>query len=322
MYFLSPEEHKYVTRKLLMDARRDEVHPDLRGWNWAQPPIVTNSTVRLGVSDIASLYCESGRDLYLKKIGHVGFRSNEAMVEGLLLHRIVSEIFTKAKVIIYDNNEITSTDFIQKIGDIDLVKEAESWGFNLDEKKGRIPPLTETMLEKGRLIWELEKTRIAYRIDDIRSRYPHCQSDAFVFLVLPVVVEQRLNGAFLGLSQNLAVDGYIFSQGMVVDLKFDPEQRDFHRLTTTGYAMVMESLYEFPVDLGCIVYVRFKNNQIRVKRDFHHISDELRQWFIEERDRKIRLIQDEIDPGRPDECYEACPYKDICEGHAQNGINP
>ncbi|HOJ43710.1 MAG TPA: type I-A CRISPR-associated protein Cas4/Csa1 [Syntrophorhabdaceae bacterium] len=314
---MSPEEHKYVTRKLLADARRDEVHPDLRGWNWSQPPLVTDSKIRLGVSDIANLYCATGRDLYLKKVDQVGFRSNEAMVEGLLLHRVVSEVFTRSKSIIYGNKNITSWDYAKMLGQIDLMIEAKKWGFNTGEKieKGSsLPVLTKEMLEKGQLIWDFEKTRIGYRIDDIRSRYPYCESDAFVFLVLPVVVEQRLNGAFLGLSQNLAVDGYIFSEGMVVDLKFDPEIHEFHKLTTTGYAMVMESLYEFPVDLGCIVYVRFQSGQIRIKREFHHISDELRQWFIEERNRKMRFLEDEIDPGRPEGCYMTCPYKDICMG--------
>lgn len=312
MYFLSPEEHKYVTKKLLLEARRDEVHPDLRGWNWSQPPLVTNSSVRLGVSDIASLYCSSGRDLYLKRLSQVGFRSNEEMVEGLLLHRVVSEIFIRSKSILYEKHTISSTEFSEKIGEIDVIREARGWGFLLDDSRKGTPPLTESMIEKARLLWNFERKRITFRIDDIRSRYPFCEADAFVFLVVPVVVEQRLNGMFLGLSQNLAVDGYIFSEGMVVDIKFDPVPRDFHRLTTTGYAMVMESLYEYPVDLGCIVYVRFKDGQVRLSRDIHHISDELRQWFIEERDRKMRLIEEEIDPGLSADCYENCPYRKLC----------
>ncbi len=222
MYFLSPEEHKYVTRKLLMDARRDEVHPDLRGWNWAQPPLVAVYRARLGISDIASLYCESGRDIYLKKVSKVGFRTNEAMIEGLLLHRIVSEVFTKAKVIIYKNPSITSHEFIKELGEIDVIKESKEWGFQDEEGLLGKPSLTSEMVNRANLLWDFERTRIAYRIDDIRSRYPYCEADSFVFLVLPVVVEQRLNGTFLGLSHNLAVDGYIFTQGMVADIKFDP----------------------------------------------------------------------------------------------------
>lgn len=312
MYFLSPEEHKYVTRKLLMEARRDEVHPDLRGWNWAQPPLIAIHKSRLGISDIASLYCETGRDIYLKKVSKVGFRTNEVMIEGLLLHRIVSEVFTRSKILIYNDFSITSHEFILKLGEIDIESEAKNWGFGeIDTLKGG-DILTKRMMNRARLLWEFEKTRIAYRIDDIRSRYPYCEADSFVFLVLPVVVEQRLNGTFLGLSQNLAVDGYIFSQGMVADIKFDPLERDFHKLTTTGYAMVMESLYEFPVDVGCIIYVRFSDNQIRLKREFHHISDELRQWFIEERDKKMRMVDDEMDPGKSPSCYDICPYLNIC----------
>ncbi len=313
MYFLSPEEHKYVTRKLLMDARRDEVHPDHRGWNWAQPPLMAIHRARIGIADIASLYCETGRDIYLKKVSKVGFRTNEAMTEGLLLHRVVSEVFTRAKVIIYKKPSISSHEFIQELGDISVIEEAKNWGFEIQEGSSKKPGLTSEMIKRASLVWDFERTRIAFRIDDIHSRYPYCEADSFVFLVIPVVVEQRLNGTFLGLSQNLAVDGYIFSQGMVADLKFDPIRHEFHKLTTTGYAMVMESLYEFPVDIGCITYVQFKGNQISVKREFHHISDELRQWFIEERDKKMRMIDDETDPGKPQECYDNCPYLEICK---------
>ncbi|MGB9629721.1 MAG: type I-A CRISPR-associated protein Cas4/Csa1, partial [Thermodesulfobacteriota bacterium] len=280
--------------------------------NWAQPPLISIYKSHLGISDIASLYCETGRDIYLKKVSRVGFRTNEAMVEGLLLHRIVSEVFTKAKILIYGNPSITSQEFINELGEIDIGPELEGWGFReIGSIKGE-HFLSQEIMNRAKLLWEFEKTRIAYRIDDIRSRYPYCEADSFVFLVLPVVVEQRLNGTFLGLSQNLAVDGYIFSQGMVADIKFDPLEREFHRLTTTGYAMVMESLYEFPVDIGCIIYVRFKDNQIRIKREFHHISDELRQWFIEERDKKMRMVDDEMDPGKPGNCYDICPYLDVC----------
>jgi len=38
----------------------------------------------------------------------------------------------------------------------------------------------------------------------------------------------------------------------------------------------------------------------------HIIDDELRQWFIEERDEKMRMIYEEIDPGLG-ECYNYCP---------------
>jgi len=64
-----------------------------------------------------------------------------------------------------------------------------------------------------------------------------------------------------------------------------------------GYALVMEALHEYPVNLGCLVYVDFKGDRMIVRKDIHIIDDELRQWFIEERDEKMRMIYEEIDPG-------------------------
>ncbi|MBM7623691.1 CRISPR-associated protein Cas4 [Sporohalobacter salinus] len=50
-----------------------------------------------------------------------------------------------------------------------------------------------------------------------------------------------------------------------------------------------------------------------LKKDFQIIDDELRQWFIEERDEKMRLIAEEIDPGLSDKCYQNCPYWEECK---------
>ena len=61
---------------------------------------------------------------------------------------------------------------------------------------------------------------------------------------------------------------------MALDLKFGPRER-FHRLTTTGYALVLESLFERPVDVGCVVYARVVQGRVVVERDFHVIGDEL-----------------------------------------------
>lgn len=50
-----------------------------------------------------------------------------------------------------------------------------------------------------------------------------------------------------------------------------------------------------------------------MKKDIHIIDDELRQWFIEERDQKMRMIYEEIDPGLGN-CYDSCPYILQCRG--------
>lgn len=85
-----------------------------------------------------------------------------------------------------------------------------------------------------------------------------------------------------------------------------------HKYQLTGYALVMESLYEYPINVGCVVYPSFPEGRFAVERDFHLIDDELRQWFIEERDERMRMLHEEIDPGVASECQETCPFWRHC----------
>ena len=98
---------------------------------------------------------------------------------------------------------------------------------------------------------------MAARIQEILVKQPHIQEDSLATLAIPVVVEQKLDGTFFGLSASLSADAFTFSEPMVLDLKFG-EPKKFHRLSTTGYALVMEAIHEYPINLGCIVYAEFK----------------------------------------------------------------
>jgi CRISPR-associated protein Csa1 len=156
-----------------------------------------------------------------------------------------------------------------------------------------------------------EARRIVERVQDMLARQPHAGPDALVALALPVSLEVKLNGTYLGLSAHLSADGVLANEAMVADLKFGPRE-EFHRLTTTGYALVWESLYGVPVEVGCIVYVNVRRGRVVIERDYHVIGDELRHWFVEERDEKMRLVSEELDPGLPATCPATCPYLRVC----------
>ena len=68
------------------------------------------------------------------------------------------------------------------------------------------------------------------------------------------------------------------------------------------------------MSLGCVTYARIEGGRVFLDRDFHIIDDELRQWFVEARDEAMRMVSEEIDPGRPEECYADCPYRGRCGG--------
>lgn len=297
MYFLSDEERRYVLRRLVPQARAHPVHPELRGWNWDRPPLAPIYDVRLGVYEIAGQYCDSGRDVYWRRVGKVQAPPNPAMVEGQVLHAVIAELVLNAKRTIY----VHGTECIAALMALE-VPELPEW----------VPEEVRAELrEKVALLWAFEHRRVVVRVQDVLARQPHIGPDGLAALALPVVVEQKLDGRFLGLSSHLSVDAFAFSEPMIVDIKFG-ERRDFHRLTTTGYALVVESLYEYPIDLGCIVYPTFRGGRVYIERDFHLIDDELRQWFIEARDERMRLVAEEIDPGLARECYETCPYWSTC----------
>ena len=303
MYFLSEEEKRLILRKLLPQAREHEVHPDLRGWNWAQPPLAPVYEAMLGLYEIAGQYCPTGRDVYLRHVQGVRPPPNMLMVEGSLLHEALTSIILAAKRAIYNQG-------IECLAGLKALTRPEPTGLGAETLT---LPEREALEDKLDTLWDFEYHRIIARVQDVLTRQPHVRADALAALALPVVVEQRLDGRFLGLSAHLSADAFVFSEPMMLDIKFG-KRRDFHRLATTGYALVMESLYEFPVNVGCVVYPTFEAGRLLIERDFHLIDDELRQWFIEARDERMRLVEEEIDPGLAEECYEPCPYRLVCHG--------
>ncbi|MCL4441385.1 MAG: type I-A CRISPR-associated protein Cas4/Csa1 [Firmicutes bacterium] len=304
MYFLSDEENKQLLRSYLPRSREERVDEELRGWNWPQPPLAPAYDLRLPLSDVANSYCPSGRDIYLKKVEGRKASPNEAMIRGKIFHEALVHVIVSAKRLIYG---LGVANYQQILLDL-----AGMQPFNIDTYKKGLPEEEFSDIQrKVEIITRFETARIASRLQEVLIRQPYVGEDSLVAIAIPVVVEQKLDGTFLGLSPNLSTDAYTFAEPMVLDLKFG-EPKKFHRLATTGYGLVIEALHEFPVNLGCIVYAEFKGDRLLVKKDLHIISDELRQWFVEQRDERMRMLYEEIDPGLAEECYSFCPYYQTC----------
>ncbi len=301
MYFLSEEERRYVLRKLLPEARREPVHDELRGWNWHQPPLAPIYEAPLGLWEIAGQYCQTGRDLFWRRVEGRRMPPNGAMVAGGVLHTVITGLILAAKRAIYAHG----SDCVEPLASLAPPEIAEPNLTALPQSAG------QEVQAHAQVLAAFERRRIVGRVEDILARQPHIGPDALAAWALPVVVEQRLDGRFLGLSAHLSADAFAFGEPMIADLKFGPREA-FHRLTTAGYALVLESLTEMPIDIGCVVYPTFDGQHLRLERDFHRIDDELRQWFVEARDERMRLVEEGIDPGRPAACAEDCPYAQLC----------
>lgn len=147
--------------------------------------------------------------------------------------------------------------------------------------------------------------RVMSAVEEVLTKYPKIGVDGLVAAALPVTVGYRLDGSLLGLSSQLSTDVLMVGEAMPVVVRFG-SKREFHRLVLTGYALVMESVWGGPVNVGCVVYVSQRRGRVTIEREMHIIGDEVRQQFIELRDERMRILDEEIDPGVSTECERKC----------------
>jgi CRISPR-associated protein Csa1 len=175
----------------------------------------------------------------------------------------------------------------------------------------------ELLRARARAVWDYTLSACKSRFATRSTRQPYASHHDIIATALPFLIEHKLSGELLGLSGLLGVDCYDYLHGIVFDLKTVSSLSKldaWHKLYPTGYAIVLESVYEVPIDIGCIVFVSFKDEKLILKPELFLISDDLRSWWLEERDTKLELVAQRKDPGTPNNCYENCIYWDECHG--------
>ncbi|MEM2141679.1 MAG: type I-A CRISPR-associated protein Cas4/Csa1 [Candidatus Thorarchaeota archaeon] len=313
LYILPDEIKRRLLRRHRRRSREIVVDERFRGWSWEVPPIDPPYDYQLSLSELVSRYCESMRDLYLRYVEGKRRPTNAKMIEGGLYHATVASVVYHGKRELYGMGRVSA----QELG----TRMAEIRDEIIDDLLSTVRPPEVT--DRGGVwdpakvrtnmswLWDYEVNLLVAKTDQVLTMQPHIGLDALVNTVLPIVVEQRLDGRNLGLSGHLSADAYGI-EGVVLDIKTG-EKRYFHRLSTTGYAMVIESIHEYPVDVGCVVYCWFKKPiPPQIEYDVHQIDETLRQEFLELRDQAMKLIYDQRDPGLPRVCYEDCPYWSEC----------
>ncbi len=313
MYLIPENVKRRLLRRYRKRSREVVVDERFRGWSWEYPPLDPPYDIHLSLSELAGRYCESMRDIYLKHVEGIKKPTTAKMIMGGLYHEIVALVFENAKRGLYSLGQVTGTELGNHLTEIrdDVIEDMMN--------KTRKPDVTdrgggwnpETISTNLAWLWDYAVSQIIASVDRVRADQPYIGLDALVSTALPIVVEQKLDGRNLGLSGYLSADAY-GSEGVVMDIKTGRKWR-FHRLATTGYALVIESIHEYPVDVGCIIYCWLEGApKPTVKYEVHSIDEPLRQEFIENRDDAMKIVYDERDPGLPTKCYEDCPYWHHC----------
>jgi CRISPR-associated protein Csa1 len=279
VYFLNDIEQKYLVMNLRPKIRLNPVPEELRGWNWHSPPLKPYYDVRLPMYLICSKYCDMARDAFLamveKQKGEETFQ--------ILLGKAVHEAIAKA------------------------VREARSLNFD-----AKLPEHENDKIKEAiQLVWDYTISACKSSFLKAKAEQPYASVEDVLLTSMPFLVEHRMSGELLGCSGLIAVDCYDYLRNIVYDIKVSKDTKTT-RLYTTGYALVLESLYEIPIDVGCTIFLNFKDG-LSISRDVHFIDSNLRSWWIEERDKKAEIVYNQIDPGKAEKCHSYCLFRRVCE---------
>lgn len=271
------------------------VSKELRGWNWHQPPLKPYfDSVKLPMYEVSSKYCPTNRDVFLRHVEKVRGVPSSRMALGKMVHGVVSDGLQA---------------FLQR-KDLSF----ESWWQKVRWQE--ISEKPENVVEPCRRVWEFVQKMCEARLAEVSSSQVHASDLDLMASAVPFLVEHRISGELLGLSGVLSVDCFDYLRAIMFDLKVADVKDEWYRLYPVGYALVFESVHEVPVDICCTVYLTVEGGRIRVQKDLFFASDELRQWWIEERDKKLEIVAERKDPGKPEgsQCKEYCPFYSACYG--------
>src|SRR5207302_6749102 len=149
--------------------------------------------------------------------------ASDEMGRGKLYHELLASLITRAKKLIY----MHGVGCVPLLDALKLTPESEPFVV------AEVDAVTRQNLAA---LVAFETERIAQRVSEVLARQPHIGADGLVALALPVTVELSLDGRHLGLSPHVSVDAVSFPNLAVFDVKFG-QREDFHRLSTTGYAL-------------------------------------------------------------------------------------
>ena len=280
-------------RKLHPIRARDPVPEELRGWSYHTPPVRPRAYLGLSMWEAAYRYCDSKRDLYLKRVVKAkGDYDKPQLSYGNSIHRVVARASRDARSVLMDAYD--PVDVLTK-----LLSESKAVAEEICGSSSGYSEFCAKLYRYLILMWsaEIVKARISYGGDALGW--------------IPWISEVRVDGTAIGLSDRLSIDA-IMDLSLILEIKTGQRQY-FHKLALAGYALAVESSLEIPIDYGALIYVNgFSQNEPEIRVETIYISPDLRKEFIDQRDEAIDIVITGSDPGLASNCPQSCPFLEIC----------
>lgn len=317
-HFLFEQLYSDKIMKVMEQLGQTPIVDEWRGWNNHNNPNFTppHEGVLLPIYIIAGKFCPSNRDIYFSEVEKIESPMTEDRVVGRLYHEVYHRLTDEIRKFIYNMNEIQK-EISFLIPKIDELAEANVDAIIAGTDPRNLGLLSNQRLTRLRMIslWKHEVKLMDSFLYFFLCKNSNPTKDTLSHIFLPFSSETQIDGSGLSMSKNLMVDAFTLSgRKIVIDIKTG-EYKPLHRLTTTGYALALESHYGkgTNVDIGCIFHIDFNDGSHIpiIDCDIYPIINSLRKDFIEERNSKIVIIAEEKDPGCKH--VESCPYYFHCK---------
>jgi CRISPR-associated protein Csa1 len=315
LFFLDRLDLDRRFRLLRRELEVRGVGEELRGWSFDSPPVEPPSrSVLFSVSELAGRYCQSMRDVYLRRVLNVKPPPSVKMARGIVLHAVNRESISAVKRLLFSGEVESGSELVEDL--LPLARDVADRA--ITEAEVHLAKLSDDVKDQLRVeasaFFRFLAVQAAARVDQAISKYPHSDVDSIISVAVPPVVERKVDGSLVGLSRELSVDIYT-PFNAIADLKTG-EVREFHPYAATGYALAMEAEEGIPVDFGFVIYVQIEPLRLvpSFRLRYFVIGDELRREFLELRDEAYEVVSVGRDPGKPPKCPDYCPYYVICMG--------
>lgn len=307
---LDLDRRMHVLRKELAERRVSE---ELRGWSFHSPPVQpVGAGLLFGVGELASRYCPTMRDVWLKRVAGVKPPPNVKMIRGIAYHGVVHRSTEMVKRAVYEMAEVSGSELVELL----LREQEKVANAAVYDAETSIAPLEDEvrvrLVEECRDLFRFLAVQAGAKLDVAISKYPHSDRDGLLSVAIPPVTERKVDGSLVGLAHELSVDIYT-PFNAIADLKTG-EIRKFHPYTAAGYALAVEAEEGVEVNYGFIIYLRMEGKVPRIRFRYFLVGDELRREFLEIRDEAYEIVSSGRDPGMPAKCPEYCPYYPVCRG--------
>lgn len=283
---------------------------------WVPPEL---SGTELPVYALAHNTCPNYRDIYLEFVQHISRPYTWERYRGKLIDEVYKRIHRKCVEYVPSHrvNQFALYEFLlqEQDGILEEIKrenQSELAGLTVVQSASR--SLDDELKSIIRFEAEITSASISFQVAKVRSGSPRRIFDQyFVFNT-----DFSLNAPHQGFRGDATPD-FIYRNNVIGDIKSGKWQ-DFFYYTIAAYTLAYEEHTNQNMDYGVIFHVEKSARRVPLhyRTRIELIDDAKRERFCMARNRKLEIVQAQIDPGHPprrDMCDCDCSFVSHCWGN-------